>query len=169
VHSGLTPDRLLKRVFLYLGRFTSNPHIVQPTRRDYAVPVAHVQSTFPAPLPPYLPRVSSAPSAPAPKPDPASALAGKFSLSMRGLRRELRRRRGRAEPLVHAVEAELVEWLAEPAKPVDADEYVIVSGIKEVRRSAGELVWDVDQDGFARYVVHCTARWYGIVSFSESS
>ncbi|KAF8608704.1 hypothetical protein BDV93DRAFT_206127 [Ceratobasidium sp. AG-I] len=149
------------------SKFSSNPHIVQPTKRDFAVPVARVQSTFPAPLPPYLPRVSSVPSGPAPTPDPASALAGKFSLSLRGLRRELRRRRGRAEPLVRAVEAELCEWLAEPAKPADVDDYVIVSGIREVRRSPGELVWDVDQDGFARYVVHCTARWYGVVSFSK--
>ncbi|KAG8735987.1 hypothetical protein FRC10_009937 [Ceratobasidium sp. 414] len=151
------------------SRFTSNPHVVQPTKRDYAVPMAQVQSTFPVPLPPYLPRISSAPSAPAPTSDPASNLAGKFSLSLRGLRRELRRRRGRAEPLVRAVEAELVEWLAEPTKPVDANVYVIVNGIKEIRRSAGELVWDVDQDGFARYVVHCTARWYGVVSFSKEA
>ncbi|KAG8725061.1 hypothetical protein FRC09_009335 [Ceratobasidium sp. 395] len=151
------------------SRFTSNPHIVQPTRRDYAVPVAQVQSTFPVPLPPYLPRVSSAPSAQVPTSDPASNLAGKFSHSLRGFRRELRRRRGQAEPLVRAIEAELVEWLAEPAKPVDENEYVIVSGIKEVRRSSTELVWDVDQDGFARYVVHCTARWYGVVSFSKEA
>ncbi|KAG9127520.1 hypothetical protein FRC07_012807 [Ceratobasidium sp. 392] len=151
------------------SRFTSNPHIVQPTRRDYAVPVTQVQSTFPVPLPPYLPRVSSAPSAQVPTSDPASNLAGKFSHSLRGSRRELRRRRGQAEPLVRAVEAELVEWLAEPTKPVDANEYVIVSGIKEVRRSGAELVWDVDQDGFARYVVHCTARWYGVVSFSKEA
>ncbi|QRV79428.1 hypothetical protein RhiJN_07443 [Ceratobasidium sp. AG-Ba] len=149
------------------NRFTSNPHIVQPSRRDYAVPVAQVQSTFPMPLPPYLPRVSSAPSVPAPAPDPASTRAGKFSVSLRGFRRELRRRRGQAEPLVRAIEAELVEWLAEPAKPVDADDYVIVGGIREVQRSSGELVWDVDQDSFARYVVHCTARWYGVVSFSK--
>ncbi|KAG8754412.1 hypothetical protein FRC12_011195 [Ceratobasidium sp. 428] len=59
------------------SRFISNPHIVQPTRRDYAVPVAQVQSTFPVPLPPYLPRVSSAPSAQVPTSDPASNLAGK--------------------------------------------------------------------------------------------
>ncbi|KAH7339467.1 hypothetical protein B0J17DRAFT_361412 [Rhizoctonia solani] len=149
------------------SKFSSNPHIVQPSNRDFAIPVAHVQSTFPAPLPPYLPRVSSAPSAIAPTSDPTSTLAGKFSHSLRGARRVLRRRRGQAEPLVHAVEAEVCEWLAEPGKPIDIGDYVIVSGIREVRRSPAELVWDVEQDAFARYIVHCAARWYGVVSFSK--
>ncbi|EUC64382.1 hypothetical protein RSOL_440420 [Rhizoctonia solani AG-3 Rhs1AP] len=149
------------------SKFSSNPHIVQPSKKDFAIPVAHVQSTFPAPLPPYLPRVSSAPSAIAPTSDPTSTDAGKFSHSLRGARRVLRRRRGQAEPLVHAVEAEICEWLAEPGKPIDTNDYVIVSGIREVRRSPTELVWDVEQDAFARYVVHCAARWYGVVSFSK--
>ncbi|KAF8678345.1 hypothetical protein RHS04_05541 [Rhizoctonia solani] len=149
------------------SKFSFNPHIVQPTKRDFAIPVARAQPTFPAPLPPYLPRVSSAPSAVAPASDPTSTFAGKFSHSLRGARRVLRRRRGQAEPLVHAIEAELCEWLAEPGKPSDVDDYVIVSGIREVRRSPTELVWDVDQDSFARYIVHCAARWYGIVSFSK--
>ncbi|ELU39324.1 hypothetical protein AG1IA_06649 [Rhizoctonia solani AG-1 IA] len=140
------------------SKFSFNPHIVQPTKRDFAIPVARAQPTFPAPLPPYLPRVSSAPSAVAPASDPTSTFAGKFSHSLRGARRVLRRRRGQAEPLVHAIEAELCEWLAEPGKPSDVDDYVIVSGIREVRRSPTELVWDVDQDSFARYIVHCAAR-----------
>ncbi|KAF8756867.1 hypothetical protein RHS01_03993 [Rhizoctonia solani] len=152
---------------VFAGKFSFNPHIVQPTKRDFAIPVARAQPTFPAPLPPYLPRVSSAPSAVAPASDPTSTFAGKFSHSLRGARRVLRRRRGQAEPLVHAIEAELCEWLAEPGKPSDVDDYVIVSGIREVRRSPTELVWDVDQDSFARYIVHCAARWYGIVSFSK--
>ncbi|CAE6419530.1 unnamed protein product [Rhizoctonia solani] len=149
------------------SKFSSNPHIVEPSKRDFAIPVAHIQSTFPAPLPPYLPRVSSAPSAIVPTSDPTSTLAGKFSHSLRGARRVLRRRRGQAEPLVHAVEAEICEWLAEPVKPIDTGDYVIVSGIREVRRSPAELVWDVEQDAFARYIVHCAARWYGVVSFSK--
>ncbi|KAJ1304423.1 hypothetical protein OPQ81_005571 [Rhizoctonia solani] len=149
------------------SKFSFNPHIVQPSKRDFVVPVAQVQSTFPAPLPPYLPRVSSAPSAVLPTSDPSSTLAGKFSHSLRGARRVLRRRRGQAEPLVHAVEAEICEWLAEPGKPTDTGDYVIVSGIREVRRSSAELVWDVEHDAFARYVVHCVARWYGVVSFSK--
>lgn len=157
----------IKTNSLLLGKFSFNPHIVQPTKRDFAVPATQVQSTFPKPLPPYLPRVSSAPSAITPRSDPVSTFAGKFSHSLRGFRRELRRRRGIAEPLVRAVEAELCEWLAEPGKPVDSEDYVIVSGIREVRRSPTELVWDVEQDAFARYVVHCAARWYNIVSFSE--
>jgi hypothetical protein len=153
---------------VFLGKFSFNPHIVQPTKRDFAIPMAQAHSTFPAPLPPYLPRVSSAPSATAPTSDPGSTFAGKFSHSLRGARRVLRRRRGQAEPLVHAIEAELCEWLAEPGKPCDVDDYVIVSGIREVRRSPTELVWDVEQDSFARYIVHCAARWYGVVSFSKS-
>jgi hypothetical protein len=43
--------------------------------------------------------------------------------------------------------------------------------VREVSRRAFGLVWVVGMDGmdgaFERYVVHCVARWYGVVSFSK--
>lgn len=56
-----------------------------------------------------------------------------------------------------------------PGDPVGGRE-----DIREVAREAGRLVWAVKADpdhhdgGFERYVVHCVARWYGVVSFSMS-
>ena len=38
--------------------------------------------------------------------------------------------------------------------------------IREVNRTPSELIWDIDNDPFARYVVHCVCRWHSIVSFS---
>jgi len=43
--------------------------------------------------------------------------------------------------------------------------------VREVSKRPSGLVWVVGQDGtdgaFERYVVHCLARWYGLVSFSK--
>jgi len=39
--------------------------------------------------------------------------------------------------------------------------------IREVNRTPSELIWDIDNDPFARYVVHCVCRWHSIVSFSK--
>jgi len=45
--------------------------------------------------------------------------------------------------------------------------------VREVSKQPSGLVWVVGQDGtdgaFERYVVHCLARWYGLVSFSKQS
>lgn len=88
-----------------------------------------------------------------------------------------------------AIESHLAAWLqggtylnpdqAEalfhfPGEPVGGRD-----DVREVSREAGRLVWAVKSDpapatpgyhdgGFERYVVHCVARWYGVVSFSTS-
>lgn len=102
---------------------------------------------------------------------------------MRGARRTLRARHSSAY-LVKAVETHLAAWLEGgtyldpdhakgllhfPGDPVGGRE-----DIREVGREAGRLVWAVKADpgyrdgGFERYVIHCVARWYGVVSFSMS-
>lgn len=49
-----------------------------------------------------------------------------------------------------------------PGKPVGG------SGvIHEVARTPLQLVWAISEDGFARYVVHCCARYHEVVSFSK--
>ena len=40
--------------------------------------------------------------------------------------------------------------------------------IREVERSPQRLVWWIENDTWARYVVHCCARYHNIVSFSTS-
>lgn len=150
--------------------------------------------TFPTPLPAYLPRTARLPNsgaAPvllASSPNAGvlrevSANAGRFSLSLRGMRRELRRAGGRARGLVRDVETELEAWLdggvvlnpdvSDSVAAGDADplgkEVGQTQTIREVSRTPLQLVWRIPDDAFARYVVHCCARFHEVVSFSTHS
>lgn len=159
------------------AKFADNPHIMPPTRGDHAVPIPSKLPTFPVPLPPYLPRSSVLPSSVPGSRDPASASAGLFSLSLKGARRALRARPG-ARNIVDAIEGHLCAWLEGGTYPGE-DQGMVFPGEKvggredvlEVSRRALGLVWVVGKDGadgaFERYVVHCLARWYGVVSFSK--
>ncbi|KAF9556710.1 hypothetical protein CPC08DRAFT_743887 [Agrocybe pediades] len=165
------------------ARFADNPHIVAASKRDYALQVPHVQPTFPEPLPPYLPRVVKLPTVPTlPTLDPESANAGRFSLSLKGMRRDLRRAGGRAQALVRDVESEMVQWLTlggtvlapeEASRNISADDIGIPIGstgtIFEASRTPQQLVWRIADDAFARYVVHCCARYHEVVSFSKGT
>ncbi|KAF9472442.1 hypothetical protein BDN70DRAFT_868408 [Pholiota conissans] len=164
------------------ARFVGNPHIAAATKRDYTVPLPTVQSTFPEPLPPYLPRnvkLSTTPTVPST--DPSSANAGRFSLSLKGMRKDLRRAGGRAQALVRDVESEMIQWLTTgetvlfpdmnhsgqgglqgPGAPIGA-----TGSIFEISRTPLQLVWRITDDAFARYVVHCCARYHEVVSFSK--
>ena len=163
-----------------LARFVGNPHVVAAAKDDYQILPPDVKSTFPEPLPAYLSR--NAPLStltPARKPDPSSSSAGRFSLSIKGMRKELRKAGTRAQHLVKDVESEIVSWLHDgavflspdekdhddlefPGKPVGSS-----GAIHEVARTPSQLVWAISEDGFARYVVHCCARYHDVVSFSE--
>ncbi|KIJ68178.1 hypothetical protein HYDPIDRAFT_126943 [Hydnomerulius pinastri MD-312] len=168
------------------AKFTHNPHITPPTKSDLSHPLQAPSTTFPTPLPTYLPRTVPVPPSLIPQRDPATSSAGLFSLSLRGARRTLRARPSSA-PLIQAVELHLADWLeggtylnpdqgkgvlSFPGEPIKGRE-----DIREVGREAGRLVWAVrvgvgadstplGDGGFERYVVHCVARWYGVVSFS---
>jgi hypothetical protein len=135
-----------------------------------------LQTTFPIPLPPYLPRSAPLPESVAPAPDAKASSAGQFSLSLRGMRKALRRSGARTEALVRGVEDELTRWLNEvavvlnpasegghqfPGRAVAGEE-----GIREVERSPQRLVWWIEDDTWARYIVHCCARYHNVVSFS---
>ncbi|KAH7921401.1 hypothetical protein BV22DRAFT_1072392 [Leucogyrophana mollusca] len=160
------------------AKFSGNPHIVVASKRDYVLPPPQVRTTFPEPLPAYLSRNTKVPSAPLPTRDPPSANAGRFSLSLRGMRKELRRQGARAESLVRDIEGEIVQWLeggtwfspdAEdalalkfPGIPVKDREHV-----REVLRTPLQLVWMITADAFTRYVVHCCARYHNVVSYSK--
>ncbi|KAI0271139.1 hypothetical protein BGY98DRAFT_204810 [Russula aff. rugulosa BPL654] len=73
------------------ARFTGNPHVAAPSKRDLepSVPIPH--ATFPIPLPPYLPRSAPLSATVSPTPDAKASNAGQFSLSKRGMRKALRR------------------------------------------------------------------------------
>jgi len=170
------------------ARFTHNPHIALPSTSDFAHPLQVPLSTFPHPLPAYLPRSLLVPPSRPPPSLPHTSAAGLFSLSLRGARRTLRARPSSAY-LVKAIESHLAAWLQGGIylNPDQADSLFHFPGdpvggrddIREVSREAGRLVWAVKSGfalanpgyhdgGFERYVVHCVARWYGVVSFSTS-
>ncbi|KAH9027729.1 hypothetical protein EDB85DRAFT_1974219 [Lactarius pseudohatsudake] len=163
------------------ARFTDNPHIAVPSTRDLEPPLPTLLTTFPIPLPPYLPRSAPLPASTPPAPDAKASSAGQFSLSLRGMRKALRRSGARTEALVRGVEDELTRWLGEvavvlnpaldpdgghqfPGRAVAGEE-----GIREVERSPQRLVWWIENDTWARYVVHCCARYHNIVSFSKDT
>jgi hypothetical protein len=97
------------------------------------------------------------------------------------MRKELRRAGGRAETLVRNVEEEMMDWLQggvilRPDESNAADlqhksgegrEIGTTGSILEVSRTPLQLVWSVADDAFARYVVHCCARYHEVVSFSQ--
>ena len=95
------------------------------------------------------------------------------------MRKELRKAGARAQHLVQDVESEIANWLQGGAVFLSPDEKdpndfefpgksIGTSGaIHEVARTPLQLVWAISEDRFARYVVHCCARYYEIVSFSK--
>jgi len=98
------------------------------------------------------------------------------------MRKELRRSGGRAEALVRDIETEMLEWLRQggtllaPSRGagsqlVNDDMHGTPVGetgsITEVSRTPLQLIWRISDDAFARYVVHCCARYHEVVSFSK--
>ena len=127
---------------------------------------------------PYLPRSVTLPSTTAPEPQIKASQAGRFGLSKRGIRKDLRRSGPGTQVLVRSIEEELIKWLEEgevviqhdseestydfPGRAVGGQE-----GVREVQRTPNRLVWWIEDDSWARFVVHCCARYYDVVSFSE--
>ncbi|CAL1706537.1 unnamed protein product [Somion occarium] len=161
------------------ARFVGNPHIVAASKKDFHVDLPSTRATFPEPLPAYLSRNNAIPSAVPTAREPISANAGRFSMSLKGMRRELRRSGPRTEVLVKEVEDEIVSWLRHGGVLLNPD--VIhdsnihgspvgtLGVISEVSRTPLQLVWSTADDAFARYVVHCCARYHSIVSFSKDT
>ncbi|KAK0212917.1 hypothetical protein DFS33DRAFT_1285488 [Desarmillaria ectypa] len=160
------------------ARFVGNPYIISATKKDYVLDPPSNKTTFPEPLPPYLSRTVKAPGAHLPTRDPNSANAGRFSLSLKGMRRDLRKAGGRAQLLVQDIEQEVVDWLHVGGTVMSPDTPQTTStGVRraigdtgtifEVSRTPLQLVWCTNDDAFGRYVVHCCARYHEIVSYSK--
>lgn len=78
------------------------------------------------------------------------------------------------------IETEVVEWLEaggtllSPDAP-DSGSALDSPGVPvrntgtvvELARTPLQLIWRITDDAFARYVVHCTARYHRIISFSQ--
>jgi hypothetical protein len=165
---------------LSLDALASNPHAYPPTRSEIAtLYLPNTKPTFPSPLPAHLlPRTRPAPSPPPPTSDPHSGEAGRYSMSLTGVRRQLRSKGARAEALVKLVEAELDGWVAEVGRSVVVlparqshtrrvvDPFLVgepeTEAIVEVQRGSASLCWEVGAS-FERFVVHCVARHHNLV------
>ncbi|KAH8119127.1 hypothetical protein DFH11DRAFT_1686096 [Phellopilus nigrolimitatus] len=159
------------------ARFIGNPHIVQAARRDMQVDLPSARPTFPEPLPRFLPRSVAAPTPPRPAFDVGSANSGRYSLSLKGMRRALRGHGPRAQMLVQDVEREVLDWLVGGTimLPDAAEDVLLEDGrpigdegsIVELSRTPLQLIWAVGDDAFGRYIVHCCARYHKVVSYSK--
>nr|ODN89590.1 hypothetical protein L203_02303 [Cryptococcus depauperatus CBS 7841] len=166
--------------------FAENPHIVKPSKSDYAPPVP-LQARPPRPLfpPGVISRSEIVPSATLPRQDPFSSDSqqGSFSTSLKGTRLMLRKRGKRAEGLVVKAEAEIRKWLdGDQGNPKHVDhrlppqhdivfpepplENGQIPAVLEISRSPAHLSWHLS-DKFERLVVHLLARYYELVSWSE--
>jgi hypothetical protein len=91
-----------------------NPHAALPSRIDLMPPAPRYTSTFthPSSRSPAAAaiRTASVPSPAAPVSEPVSTEAGKYTLSLKGVRSMLRKRGRRAEVVVKIVEKELRGW-----------------------------------------------------------
>ena len=178
VISAALPLRLSIRTGSCLvARFVGNVHIVAPSNKDFSVPAPNSRTTFPEPLPHFLSRNNPIPPAVRATREPTSANAGRFSLSLKGMRRQLRSSGPRTELLVKEVEDEIVTWLAaggvmlapdasatfdSPGAPIGS-----TGAILELSRTPLQLVWNIEDNAFTRYVAHCCARYHDVVSFSS--
>lgn len=160
------------------SRFAGNEHIVEPSLKDYEPPISLPRTTFPTPVPQFISRANPSLSA-IPCRDPITANAGRYSLSLKGIRKRLRRAGPRTEQTVSEIDEALSAWLRTTAIIIKPDipfvgpldsvgVYVDASrSIQEISRSVLRLIWRVDDD-FSRFLLHCVARFYGIVSYSKT-
>ncbi|CAK5281488.1 unnamed protein product [Mycena citricolor] len=161
------------------ARFAGNAYVVQPGKADLHPPLPNARSTFPEPLPAYLTRDNKLLPSQPPMQDPKSTDCGRFSLSLKGMRRDLRKMGFRSRILVREIETEILCWLEggvvlDPEGGIQTDILDAVGrpvgetgSVLELTRTPLQLVWRISDDPFARYVVHCTARYHNIVSFSK--
>lgn len=172
------------------AQLADNPHIRRPTRADYDARPARPTNPVFAPPPPAFRRATEASTSALPDSPGAQAHSsqlGQFGLSLRGVRRTLRRSKGgRSEAFVGVVESEMVRWLGASGRVaaeggfyhtstngrvIDATPMMLPTGVEaaaviELSRSPAGLVWRV-ADPFDRYVLHALCRYYSLQSSSH--
>lgn len=160
----------------YVAQFSGNAHIVAPSKKDLSLPLPFVRATFPQPLPSYLSRNNPVPAVVPPMYDAKTATAGRFSLSLKGMRRELRKAGPMTEQLVREVETEILAWLRDTSVFLSPNATTTLAQpgttigttgtVAEVSRTPLQLIWSITDNAHARYVVHCCARYHEVISFS---
>lgn len=149
------------------AQFTPNPHISTPTTEDLNSPLPP-HRPWPQPLPAYIPRRTSAPDW-----IPPPSIHSEPRLTRKGVRKYIRNAGPYAEQLVRDFEREIVEWLncdvvVNPDNQQVASRRIGSKGdVFELERSPVQLVWSTD--AFPRYILHCVARYHGLVSFSKDT
>ncbi|KAG8907699.1 hypothetical protein FRC01_007597 [Tulasnella sp. 417] len=149
------------------AQFTSNPHITAPTTEDLSTPLPP-HRPWPQPLPAYIPRRASAPDW-----IPPPSIHSAPRLTRKGVRKYIRNAGPYAEQLVRDFEREIMEWLncdvvVNPDNQQAASRRIGSKGeVFELERSHAQLVWSTD--AFPRYILHCVARYHGLVSFSKDT
>ncbi|KAG8956145.1 hypothetical protein FRC04_004220 [Tulasnella sp. 424] len=149
------------------AQFTANPHITAPTTEDLNSPLPP-HRPWPQPLPTYIPR-----RAPAPDWIPPPSIHSEPRLTRKGVRKYIRNAGPYAEQLVRDFEREVTGWLGcdvvvNPDNQQAASRRIGSKGeVFELERTHAQLVWSTD--AFPRYILHCVARYHGLVSFSKDT
>jgi hypothetical protein len=122
--------------------FSSNPHIVRPSKADY-YPSYPLNPRPSLPMK-TLPRSSAIPGVELPTRDPFSndSVNGTFSTSLKGIRQALRKKGRRTEVVVQKVEDEIRGWLG--GKGVLEAEAAAAAGSDDEGGSCGQ--WKVVDD-----------------------
>ncbi|KAG9018167.1 hypothetical protein FRB90_012011 [Tulasnella sp. 427] len=149
------------------AQFTSNPHITAPTSEDLNSPLPP-HRPWPQPLPNCIPRRASAPDW-----IPPPSIRSEPRLTRKGVRKYIRNAGPFAEQLVRDFEREIMEWLScdvvvNPDNQQAGARRIGSKGeVFELERTHARLVWSTD--AFPRYILHCVARYHGLVSFSKDT
>lgn len=182
------------------AHFYGSKHMVPPRASDYSPAQLSTDPIFPSPPPsrffPYKPSSDpiadpNARQAPTFDDSVTSADHGRFSLPMKGLKRNTRRiveAGGIGGDIVQAVDAELRGWLEgtevfiSPETVAYNNAHNLNSGrkcicevdtdhgrmqaVNQLAKQPHALVWQ-SEDSFTRFLIHAIARYYSVVSFSE--
>ncbi|KAJ7072378.1 hypothetical protein C8F01DRAFT_1243428 [Mycena amicta] len=157
------------------ARFTGNTHVVQPNRVDLAGPqVPQIRTTFAEPLTARDIRLPNFKGHAAQLTGHELPFQGAFIPTLPSPCLTC------PQTLVGDIEIAIVGWLAAGGTILFPDDgntrdfrgtLVGNTGIIELSRTALQLVWRAstgnDLDPFIRYVIHCTARYHKVISYSK--
>ncbi|GAA96077.1 uncharacterized protein L969DRAFT_48875 [Mixia osmundae IAM 14324] len=183
---GLTGSRHRRRRYENVT-LAHNPHAVPAMAQDRYPTLPHARS-FPAPSPAGFKSQQILPSQAAPDLDLHSADMGRFHAPLKGIHRTFKRligpeegQGGSIEDSIRTIQNEIEQWLdgSQVFRAASVDDSSNLRRICLCTESAGEsqyiqevsrtpynLVWELAP--FNRFLVHCTARYYRVPSFTKT-